>query len=1037
MKQFLLVVVTSLLFGIAAHAQSPGIIVRPGGGAGVSPLNPNGDGFSSATTGGFTTSDITQSEIQYKIIPPPFLEPVADLLRGPSTLYSDLVRQVDGSGFYVFNDGTNLLFRLRLGSIVAGSKGYSILIDTDSKFSNSGASADPNYQAATTGVNGNPGFELEIVLETNFRVAIYNVDGTSSPVFISSYPVSTHSQISVALSTVSNTADYFYDFYVPISATGITAATPLRMTATTVMAPTAAMGGPKSDIYGVDDAATNNPLKSWEDAIKNQPTFTTTTITSGGSGPGAVCTAAPVVTGPLQAGAGITINGTWTRLDADKPSTAKIYLYKNGLLADSSNATSGSGWSISNVTLSDGDVIYTQAQASGESKCLQSNSIKVVGCTAANTSSTTSFSITCSGSKGFEGSRASGVSVKIYQVSSTGITVFGDDNTTTYRVVYPTATTWRFDSQFGNGNPSACSGGSNDVPDGSYMFTQTESGKCESAGVNFCITSAATATPVITQTNLYSGATGLSGTAVAGATVRFYRNDKLEATTTATGGNYSFTGLAMATGDAISVIAQTAGSCISAAATRTVTCFTTPPVINTDNNGNISTASATISGRSYEPAGAIVTILENSILIGTATVQSNGSWSLTYTPIASRSYTATQVNGSCAASAASAAAIALAATTVCPVISGAYNSAAWTISGTLASSFTGTVRLYLDGINIGFVSVTAATAWSINVNTTYSNTLYPGGVLTCSAQATGGAEKTDCVSSVTISCSAPATPSINPSSVTISVGQLTTFSVTNSISGIIYSITDVPVGTTNYATSKFGTNGSLSMPTYTFNSTGTYNVLVKAISLDGPGCLNSSAASITVNASTLPVTLVNFNGQVVNGNAELKWATSSEQNTDHFSVERSDDGVHFNAIDRVAAAGNSNTTLQYAYTDQQAIANIAWYRLQMVDKDGKYTTSQVLRLTNTVSKGLVVLSVLPNPFENDLQLLIQSDKTQSISVQLVDITGREVFRSNRLVNAGNNNLIISSLSHLSKGLYVLRVTNNKEELFTKRVNKVR
>ncbi len=67
-------------------------------------------------------------------------------------------------------------------------------------------------------LTGNPGFELEIVLETNFRVAAYNVDGTSSPTLINSYSINTNSQISVALSTASSTLIIFIDFYVPVSA---------------------------------------------------------------------------------------------------------------------------------------------------------------------------------------------------------------------------------------------------------------------------------------------------------------------------------------------------------------------------------------------------------------------------------------------------------------------------------------------------------------------------------------------------------------------------------------------------------------------------------------------------------------------------------------------------------------------------------------------------------------------------------------------------------------------------------------------------
>jgi hypothetical protein len=335
-----------LLFIGNTFAQSPGIIVRPAAGIGNTPLNPNGDGFTSSSANGFVSSDITESEIPYKIVPPAFLEPTSDLMRGPAQLYSDLVRQVDGSGFYIYNDGTNLLFRLRLGNIVSGSKGYSVLIDTDGKIGGTGAYADPNYQAATTGVNGNPGFELEVVLETNFRVAVYNVDGSSNPSKIDSFGINTNSQISIALSAVSGTPDYFYDFYVPISSLGISASTPLRMVATTVMAPKPAIGGPKSDIYGVDDSQYNDPMKSWEAAINNTPTYNLTNINNGGGGVGAACTAAPTLTGPLQEGAGITVSGSWTALDGTKPATATITLYINGVASGTTSATSGNTWSM-------------------------------------------------------------------------------------------------------------------------------------------------------------------------------------------------------------------------------------------------------------------------------------------------------------------------------------------------------------------------------------------------------------------------------------------------------------------------------------------------------------------------------------------------------------------------------------------------------------------------------------------------------------------------------------------------------------------
>jgi hypothetical protein len=1030
-----------LLFIGNTFAQSPGIIVRPAAGIGSTPLNPNGDGFTSSSTSGFASSDISESEVSYKIVPPAFLEPTSDLMRGPAQLYSDLVRQVDGSGFYIYNDGTNLLFRLRLGNIISGSKGYSVLIDTDGKIGGTGAYADPNYQAATTGVNGNPGFELEVVLETNFRVAVYNVDGTSNPTLLNSYGINTNSQISIALSTVSGTPDYFYDFYVPISALGITASTPLRMVATTVMAPTAAIGGPKSDIYGVDDSQYNDPIKTWEAVINNTPTYNLSNINSGGGGVGAACTAAPTLTGPIQAGAGITVSGSWTALDGTKPATATITLYINGVASGTTSASSGNTWSITSVTVNIGDVLYAKAQATGESQCLQSSSVKVVSCTPANTSSSTGFgfSVGCPSERGFEGTRALNTSVKIYKVTTSGISLLAADAGTTYLVTYPTSTTWRYDDVNTQSGQSACSGGGKDIDKGTYIVTVTEAGKCESAGTFVCVndgTAITTATPSITQTTLYTGATTVSGTAVAGSTVWLFVNGKLQGTTTATGGVYSFTNLALTTGDAVSVMALStaADACVSAAVTRTVSCFITSPVITTDNNGNLTTSATTISGKSGEAVGTTVTVLENGISIGTATVQAGGTWSLNYTPVSGRSYTATQTNGSCT-SAASAAAVTLGATTVCPAITGSYSASDNLISGTFPSSFTGKVRLYIDGDSIGEASVTGAASWSITVNSNYRNIIYAGGVLTVTSQASGAAEKTDCSSSVTVSCPTTATPAISPTSSSILIGQTVTYDISNSASGLLYAITSASSSTTNFAVSKWGTGSNLSIPTNTFTSEGTYNVLISAVSFSGAGCLTSSAATINVSA-VLPVTLTYFTGKYEDGQSRLSWETSMEEHVDRFAIERSDDGRQFTEIGNVKAAGNSNWPIKYGYIDNKPISNNAWYRSRTVDLDGKARYSNVIRLTNTASH-VNVLSVTPNPFESFVRVQLYANKVLPAAIRLVDVTGREIYKVSNVLSAGNNTILLNLSASLAKGVYVLQVLTGNEILWSQRIQKAK
>ena len=176
MKRKFLHLLVLLLILSESFAQSPGLIVRPQGGAGVTLLNPNGDGYSSASTAGFTTNDILQSELAYTVVPAAIIEPTGDLSTGPSGGFTDIVTRVDGSGFYLLSNGTNIFFRLRIGGIISGSKGYSVLIDTDKKIGASGPEADPNYVAPSGNSPGNPGFEYEVVFQSNFQVSVYSID---------------------------------------------------------------------------------------------------------------------------------------------------------------------------------------------------------------------------------------------------------------------------------------------------------------------------------------------------------------------------------------------------------------------------------------------------------------------------------------------------------------------------------------------------------------------------------------------------------------------------------------------------------------------------------------------------------------------------------------------------------------------------------------------------------------------------------------------------------------------------------------------
>ena len=171
MKKSLLLLSFYFSLGLL-YAQTPGMIYDPATGGGAAVLDPNGDGWVSQTSAGFAVNDQTESEISYIPFVFPGTEPTSDLSSGPNCSFTDFVDSgVEDPAQHYIDGSNNWLFRFRMGQTSNNSKSYSVLIDTDQKFGSSGPNADPNY------VTGNPGFEIEIVLATNFGVFIYDVDG--------------------------------------------------------------------------------------------------------------------------------------------------------------------------------------------------------------------------------------------------------------------------------------------------------------------------------------------------------------------------------------------------------------------------------------------------------------------------------------------------------------------------------------------------------------------------------------------------------------------------------------------------------------------------------------------------------------------------------------------------------------------------------------------------------------------------------------------------------------------------------------------
>lgn len=217
----------------------------------------------------------------------------------------------------------------------------------------------------------------------------------------------------------------------------------------------------------------------------------------------------------------------------------------------------------------------------------------------------------------------------------------------------------------------------------------------------------------------------------------------------------------------------------------------------------------------------------------------------------------------------------------------------------------------------------------------------------------------------------------------------------------------------------------------TVNQAGVGTV-VTSLAWSGTG-LQDLASNSFPAGSTLPVKLKSFSGSLTNGTATLKWETESEINFDYFEIERSSDGASFRSIAQrnpVAPLGFSSS---YDFADdlKNENSNVFYYRLKMIDKNGRYEYSNVIMLRKD-KKLLKNLMITPNPVQrNTANARIETTNSGVVTLRILDMNGRLLHQQMNNVSAGVNSIVINGLSKLQPGQYMLQMITNAEVVTSK------
>jgi hypothetical protein len=211
-----------------------------------------------------------------------------------------------------------------------------------------------------------------------------------------------------------------------------------------------------------------------------------------------------------------------------------------------------------------------------------------------------------------------------------------------------------------------------------------------------------------------------------------------------------------------------------------------------------------------------------------------------------------------------------------------------------------------------------------------------------------------------------------------------------------------------------------------FTGTGDFNPYSAVFNLTSNANLNMYVLKLYV--SPLPIELLSFNATQNKNAVDITWQTSTETNNHYFTIEKSKDGYEFEEIGKVDGAGNSNTVLNYALTDENPYPGISFYRLKQTDFNGEFSYSEIVAVRLTDSKYSVL--TYPNPFHDKLNITISTMEKLSCLIILKDLAGR-ILLSNAVETEQDFNSYEINAGSFTPGVYLLEVKSPNDNWITK------
>ena len=172
-------------------------------------------------------------------------------------------------------------------------------------------------------------------------------------------------------------------------------------------------------------------------------------------------------------------------------------------------------------------------------------------------------------------------------------------------------------------------------------------------------------------------------------------------------------------------------------------------------------------------------------------------------------------------------------------------------------------------------------------------------------------------------------------------------------------------------------------------------------------------------SAILPVQLVQFlANKNPDGSVKVIWATSQEENASYYDVERTGEQPGWLKLATVRAKGNSSTTTNYNFLDGLPLDGTAYYRLKMVDLDGKFKYSKTVSVSS--AKTSLPLVIYSNPFSDQIRFKVNVSRAQNLVISVSDMLGKTYINKSYQAQSGDNFVYLQP-GVGGTGMYILHI----------------